>query len=265
MRVICQKSLPLSPWDSAVTARLPGIQPLRTDSFFLQDDAFDGQMGYRDELILQNRDKVFQLNEEAKDAVKELLNLVLVKLNGNRNYYVKDSKVTRPDGEKISLESDNPLVIAGRLVQEDLLILQWDSEIKEHILSGGILCFPALWTLGEKMGKPMSRIHKPVQHYTDKIANLVQRMFNNLKVETPLWRANWYLYDNPELFSPQKEELSQTTRKSFFEGDFWVRVEKQTLFRLPKSNAIVFGIHTFVVGRSELTKAQIDSLKAVKS
>ena len=265
MRLICQKSLPLSPWDRVVTARLPGVQPLRTDELFLQDDAFDRQMEYRDELILKNREKVFQLNEEAKDAAKELLNLVLVKLNRDRNYDVTGSKVTRPDGKKILLECDNPLVIAGRLVQEDLLILQWNAEMKEHILNGGILCFPALWTLGEKMSKPMSRIHKPVPHYTDKISNLVQRMFNNLKVETPIWRANWYLYDNPELFSPQKEELSQPTRKSFFEGDFWVRVEKQSLFRLPKSDAIVFGIHTFFFFRSALTKAQIDSLKKVES
>ena len=89
-------------------------------------------------------------------------------------------------------------------------------------------------------------------------------MFTNLKVETPLWRANWYLYDDPELFTPQKEALSQTTRKSFFEGDFWVRVERQTLVRLPESDAIVFGIHTFVVGKPDLTSNQIDSLKKVE-
>ena len=264
MRLICQKSLPLSPWESEVTARLPGIQPLRTEELFLQDDAFADQMEYRDELILKNRPKVFQLNDVAKSATQELLDFVVAKLNQNRNYKVGGSKITRPDGKTLSTDDDNQLVIAGRLVQEDLLVLQWDSELNEHVLDGGVLCFPALWTLEEKMSKPMSRIHQPVEHYTEKISNIVQRMFNNLKVDTPLWRANWYLYNDPELFSPQKEEFSQTTRKSFFEGDFWVRVERQTLFRLPKSDAIVFGIHTYVVGRSELTSAQVKSLKKVE-
>ena len=109
----------------------------------------------------------------------------------------------------------------------------------------------------------MSRIHRPVQHYTEKISRLVQRMFVNLKVETPLWRANWYLYNDPELFAPQKEELSQATRKSFFEGHFWVRVERQTLVRLPVTGAIIFGIPTFVVSRSRLTLSQIRSLKRI--
>ena len=88
-------------------------------------------------------------------------------------------------------------------------------------------------------------------------------MFTNLKAETPLWRANWYLYDNPELFSPQKERFSHLTRKSFFDSDFWVRVERQTLVRLPKSNAIIFGIHTYVVSRKSLTPKQIGSLKKI--
>ena len=83
MRVICQKNLPFSPWESEVTARLPGIQPLKNGMLFLQDDVFDKQMEYRDELIFKCRKKVFQLNKEAGPAAKELLALVLKKLNTN--------------------------------------------------------------------------------------------------------------------------------------------------------------------------------------
>ena len=38
------------------------------------------------------------------------------------------------------------------LIQEDLL-LHWDDNFQEHILEGGVLCFPALWTLKEKINK----------------------------------------------------------------------------------------------------------------
>ncbi len=261
MRIICQNILPISPWDNAATARLPGIQPLKDKTLFIVDDAFEQQMEYRDYLIKEMRLKVFELNVIAEEAAGELLTLVLKNLRNTPGYSLKGSKVIRPDGKKVSLKDDNELVTAGRLVQEDLLILEWNQNFKEHVLIGGILCFPALWTLQEKMNKPMTRIHKPVEHYTDKISNVVQRMFNNLKAGIPLWRANWYLYQDPELFAPQKEYLSHPTQKSFFEGNFWVRVERQTLLKLPKSGAIVFGIHTFIVHKSSLTSEQMFSLK----
>ena len=263
MREICQKTLPIAPWDKDVTARLPGIQPLKKNTLFLVDDAFNQQMQYRDQLIRKNRIKVFQLNITAQEAAKELLGLVLENLRDSRGYSIRGSKIIRPDRKVVSLKSDNDLIIAGSLVQEDLLILEWNKELREHVLVGGILCFPALWTLQEKMNKPMSRIHRPVEHYTEKVSKIVQRMFDNLQSGKALWRANWYLYNSPELFSPQKEQLSHTTRKSFFEGNFWVRVERQTLFKLPQSNSIVFGIHTFVVHRSHLSSEQILSLKKI--
>ncbi len=98
-------------------------------------------------------------------------------------------------------------------------------------------------------------------HYNEKITRSVQRMLNNLKINKPIWRANWYLYKDPELFSPLSEKFSHTTEKEYFEGDFWVRVERQTLKRLPVSNAILFGIHTYVVNKKQLTLKQITSLK----
>jgi hypothetical protein len=90
-------------------------------------------------------------------------------------------------------------------------------------------------------------------------------MFNNLQTNKPLWRANWYLYQDPELFSPLSEEFSHTTNKEFFDGDFWVRVERQTLMRLPNTESIIFGIHTYVVKKDNLQDIQITSLKRFKS
>ena len=86
-------------------------------------------------------------------------------------------------------------------------------------------------------------------------------MFNNLKTNNPLWRANWYLYQDPELFSPLSEKFSHTSNKEFFDGNFWVRVERQTLMRLPETKSIVFGIHTYVVQKKDLLENQVTSLK----
>ena len=262
MEKICQNFLPISPWEKIVTSRLPGIQPLEhMDLLYLVDDAFDAQISYRDFLIKEKRSEVFYLSDKALPSAQELLGSILTILKNNSKYEIHPDKVQRPDKKIIFLKEDNPIIMAGRLIQEDLLILHWDKTLQEHILEGGVLCFPALWTLKEKINKPLSRIHKPVAHYNDKITRSVQRMFNNLKVDKPIWRANWYLYKNPELFSPLSEKFSHTTQKEYFEGDFWVRVERQTLNRLPVTNAILFGIHTYVVNKKQLTLKQVTSLK----
>ena len=262
MNNMCQNYLPISPWEKVITSRLPGIQPLENiDLLYLQDDAFNSQMSYRDLLIKEKRSEVYQLSKKALPSAQELLESILVILKKNSRYKIFSDRVQRPDNRVIFLNEDNPIIVAGRIVQEDLLILQWNSSSQEHILNGGILCFPALWKLEEKINKPLSRIHKPVIPYDNKVTKSVQRMFNNLKVDRPLWRANWYLYDNPELFTPLTEKFSHTTRKEYFDGEFWIRVERQTLTRLPNTKSIVFGIHTYVVNKKNLNKQQISSLK----
>ena len=81
----------------------------------------------------------------------------------------------------------------------------------------------------KKFNKPLSRIHKPVKTYDPKVTRSVQRMFNNLQTNKPLWRANWYLYQDPELFSPLSEEFSHTTNKEFFDGDFLGKSRKTNI------------------------------------
>ena len=266
MKDICQNFLPYSPWDNIATSRLPGIQPLENkEMLFIKDEAFNAQMSYRDFLIKEKRSEVFYLNKESISAAQELLEFILNILKNNSEYKIYNDRVKRPDNKIIFLNEDNPIVVAGRLVQEDLLILNWNNSYNEHVLDGGILCFPALWKLKEKINKPLSRIHRPVKIYDIKVTKSVQRMFNNLQINKPLWRANWYLYQNPELFSPLSEEFSHTTNKDFMDEDFWVRVERQTLMRLPDTQSIIFGIHTYVVKKNNLLEDQVTSLKQFSS
>ena len=240
MKDICQKFLPYSPWDNRATSRLPGIQPLENkEMLFIKDEAFNAQMSYRDFLIKEKRSEVFYLNKESISAAQELLEFILNILKNNSEYKIYNDRVKRPDNKIIFLNEDNPIVVAGRLVQEDLLIL--------------------------KINKPLSRIHRPVKIYDIKVTKSVQRMFNNLQINKPLWRANWYLYQNPELFSPLSEEFSHTTNKDFLDEDFWVRVERQTLMRLPDTQSIIFGIHTYVVKKNNLLEDQVTSLKQFSS
>ena len=72
----------------------------------------------------------------------------------------------------------------------------------EHVLTGACLCFPASWALSEKLGRPLIGIHRTVPVYQEDLARRVQRMFDVIRVDQPLWRMNALVYANPALHQP---------------------------------------------------------------
>jgi dimethylamine monooxygenase subunit A len=189
---------------------------------------------------------VHDLLPEGQGAADELYARVLARLAGQPGYQVARHTCTRPDGVTVPLDPANPLLTLGRLVQEDLCILQQHGD--EHVLTGAILCFPASWTLAQKIGRPLTGIHVPVASYDARIATSVQRMFNAIRVEQPLWRANSLLYDDATLHQPRTEgaRRPRPVEKTY------VRSERQCLLRLAETRAVIFTIHTYVVRRSTL-------------
>ena len=253
---ICQTELMVKPWMQERTKRLPGVNPLEWKDWLIRDSAFDQQMAYRDHLISDKRNAVFYADSRVQQAGNELLSLVLSHLSVDPAYKVSKADVTRPDGVKVQTQQDHPLVALGRLVQQDFCILQEQDGV--HNLDGAILCFPASWSLAEKAGRSMMEIHKPVVEYTDPLGNRVQRMFHMIRPDTPLWRANYLLYSDPRLFQPRTED----DRRNFESAKSYVRVERQSLVRLPETDAICFGIHTNVVRADTLINEEFEALIA---
>ena len=229
VREILQSRLP---YDVSGADRLPGVQALDPAQWLIRDEAFAGQMAYRDALISTRRDDVLALRPEAEAAARELLSLVLAEAYPD----VATNQVRRADGRVVTIDDTDPMATLGRIVQEDFCILQKQQD--EHALTGAILCFPANWRLAEKIGRGLVGIHDPVDPYDDNIARRVQRLFDGVQVGRPLWRCNALRYDDPDLFQPNRVAPRHGR---------YLRSERQTLRRLPDTRAVVFGIHTFVL------------------
>ncbi len=257
MPYICQDFLPLSPWIKVATRKLPGVQPVKSERFFLVDEVFKLQLEYREKLLNSNRKKVYFSDFDSEEVAQELLNFVLKELRKNELYSFEEQSVRRPDGVIVDLVNEDPLSVAARLVQEDLLLLR--KERFEHILRAGVLCFPASWTLNEKKGKSLTNIHGPVVEYDKNIASRVEKMFSNLRPEVPIWRANYLFYEDYELFQPRLETDERGNPHK--EKLKYMRVERQTLKKLDESEVILFAIHTFVVPYKKLSDHQKQSLK----
>jgi hypothetical protein len=227
---------------------LPGIQPLQTGDYLRVDEAFAGQMALRDGLIAQKLADVHALLPQAEAAAAELYDMVLARLSGVQGYLIGTQSAQRPDGVQVDLDRSNPMVTLGRLVQEDLCILQSDG--REHALTGAILCFPASWTLVQKIGRAMGAIHIPVDSYTPEMAARVQRMFDAIRPDQGLWRMNYLTYADPSLHQPRLENAPRDRAINIEKP--YLRCERQCLIRLPQTRAVVFSIHSYVMRIADL-------------
>ncbi|MBT8408894.1 MAG: DUF3445 domain-containing protein, partial [Alphaproteobacteria bacterium] len=170
-------------------------------------------------------------------------------------FSVRPDHVVRPGGARVPLNPRAPLETLGRLFQQDLCLLQPGPE--GHVLTAAVLCFPASWALSDKIGRPLVPIHAPVPSYTPDIAARVQRLFDGIRPDAPLMRANLLLYDDPALFQPRRQSDPRLPGRS----PGFVRSERQILMRLPESGAVVFSIHTIVVALADLGEAQRADLR----
>ncbi|MES2664705.1 MAG: DUF3445 domain-containing protein [Pseudomonadota bacterium] len=254
MTEIVQTRLPFAPWADPRTRRLPGIVPLDMADWLQVDDAYAAQMAERDRLIRDCPGLVHGLTDQAQEAAAEVYDLILPRLPA-LGFRIDGDQATRPDGVTVAMIRAQPLLTLGRLIQEDICLMQPDGA-GEHLLSGAILCFPAGWTLAEKLGRAMMRIHLPVEKYTEDVGRRVQRMLDLVRVDQPLWRANAH-HSRAALFNPLREDAP----KDMAEGAMpCIRSERQSLIRLPASRAVVFSIHTYLVRLADLTPDQTAAL-----
>jgi hypothetical protein len=252
---ILQDRLPHLPWIDPRTVRLPGILPVEGQNWLRVDEAYAPQMALRDRLIAGQPDIVHALLPEARPAADELFATVLDWLRTAPGFTVTATAVTRPDNVTVALDPDQPLLTLGRLVQEDLCLMQEEGD--EYHQTGGILCFPASWTLAQKIGLPMTGIHIPVPVYDADIARRVARLFQAIRPEQPLWRMNYLTYDDFVLHQPRRigEKRPRPTDHVF------IRCERQCLLRLPVTRAVVFTIHTYVVDAGTVTTDELAALR----
>jgi hypothetical protein len=74
-------------------------------------------------------------------------------------------------------------------------------------------------------------------------------------------RANLIFYGGEDLFNPRPEFESHASGEG---AARFVRVERQVLMRLPRTRAVVFSIHTYMVRPDALTPEQRARLDAVR-
>ncbi len=231
------------PYDTGTARGLPGVRPLKPDDWLWVDDAYAGQMAVRRRLLSERRADVLALDPGALPAAQELLEVALGRMP--EAFTREDDGIRCPDGLRVPLDRTDPLDTLGRIFQQDFCLMEKRGD--QHVLTGAVLCFPASWRLDEKFLHPLTGIHVPVPNYDADIARRVQRLFDGVQPDRPLWRYNALPYADPTLHQPRSEHARRDPVDEA-EAPF-LRSERQCILRLPQTGAVVFSIHTFVVAR----------------
>jgi dimethylamine monooxygenase subunit A len=242
---------PYLPFDGGRFRLMMGLMPLPPAEWIECDSALAHNLAAKRKLLETRHQEVFAALPEAEAPAAELLRLLvdhLLQHQGSAFSRQGDELFNAATGERWDLAQSalHPLDLAGRLVQEDLCLMQQDEAGETYRLSGASLCSPARWRLADKIGRPLGAIHEPVPGYAEKLKRPVDRFFGALLPEKPVWRLNWGIIDDPAPFQPVATHAALAATADTAGERLWLRVERQTLRRLPATGAVVFTIRTHI-------------------
>lgn len=240
------------------------------EHWFDIDEHYRSEMSER-ALVLQNDPRRYLVMPHMQTAAWDALQMYMEHLSsdypqlftlnqtGNRWHWQNhvldiDQHFTFGDPTTLPYE---PLEFISRQVQGDVALL--DQRDGDLFMDAGMITCPADWSLAFDAGMSFKQWHTPVPLAHD--LGIFDRALNyllNIPVDKPVRRLNWTLTINPRMdTSPEtfhewgKDRSSVTTENA---GELvHLRVEQQFMARLPRSNAMMFGIRTYLASMNELT------------
>ena len=223
-----------------------GIKPLEPTEWIDADAGLGSYLDEKARLWAAHRNEVFAAEADTGPAQAELLALLVDHLPARfPPLYRRDGAAIEVAGRRVALDGpEPPLAIAASLVQEDLVLMRRGAE--HWRLAAASLSFPSAWLLADKFGRPMHEVHGPVPGFSEgtRNAQMIERMFDNLRPESGMIRWNWSLFGDGRLFHPDSH--ASGPRFGEASASAWFRLERQTFRKLPVSGDIVFGIRIYL-------------------
>lgn len=232
------------PWVAGPFRWRLNLRPLDLADWFEYGADTDRLLADKAEVLATHRSTVFGALPAATDACAEVLEHVVAHLAAHHPEHLAPI-----DPE------DHPLVAAARLVPEDLVVM---SQVDGRLLcTAGVVCFPNRWDLASKIGQPLQAVHAPVAQLNEQLAGPIDAFFDRLGPGRSFWRLGWGLIETPELYqpldgtAPARRPVPDASAAG--EG-IWVRVERETLRRFPRTGAVLFTIRTHLSRVDELAE-----------
>ncbi|GAM83368.1 hypothetical protein ANO11243_013550 [Dothideomycetidae sp. 11243] len=234
-------------WAYHQTMSLAKMEP---DWWIELEHTYADRIKQRQNLYAKHGGFVMQALPGSKIACKELMEMVLQFLCARYPQYFQLSPTTSPTtlhncilSTTTDLTSTSPLTVLLNNVPEDFAIMLRSPTTGTYSFRAGIICSSLGWNLGTKIGLDLDAIHAPIPDYKAKMSFSMGRYFSKKPTDKPIQRGSWGLEMDTPLFMPPgdpHEKLRDEQNPEHKLADAHLRVDWQTLRRLPLSGAVVF-------------------------
>jgi hypothetical protein len=148
-----------------------------------------------------------------------------------------------------------PLYAAARRVPDDLCLMEKrDGQWRLTALS---LSAGSFFTAEEVIGRSLAELHGPVTGFAERFLVRVQRIFEGLRPGLVLERRNWTILNSPELHTPSSAPIRARIGgidRGQAGAVLHLRVERQTLRRLPRTGGALFTIRVWLAPLADLAQ-----------
>lgn len=181
-------------------------------------------------------------------ACKELMEMCLEFLSARYPQYFRvDKERMIFHNELLKTQTDLratlPLHVLLYNVPEDFAIMIRDPTTGIYSFRGGMIMSALGWNLGSKIGLKLHEIHAPIPEYKEKMQFSMDRYFAKKPTEKAIQRGSWGFEIDQPLYMPPgdpHEQLREIQNPEHTIDRCHLRVDWQTLRRLPLSGAVVF-------------------------
>lgn len=205
-----------------------GLRPIAAADWLIDSPERESRLAEKARLMAQCPALVFQALPGTEAAQAEALETLRAHL-----------RLPSP-----AVESSAPLDAAAHLVEEDLCLLQ--PIAGEYRLTAASVASPSYWRLADKIGKELLAIHDPVPALRARIGTRMRQFFHSLPPGRIFMRGNWFIHASKALFRLPEDLRPPRAGEPFALERLYLRCERQTLRRLPKSGAVLFTIRVDV-------------------
>lgn len=250
------------------------LRPLDLADWIQIGDDYDHEMQRKNDVLAAHYDTVVATLPDVETDCAEVLVALAEHLASTfpQWFAIEDGRIVnvhrnesfplRPDAD--GRWSEHPLAIAGRLVQEDMaLLVERDGR---RVFGAGTVCFPNRWDLRSKLGRTMAEVHEPVSRLNEQLEGPIDDFFARLSTDKPFWRLGWGVLDTDDLYQPLDGTASVPPPVPPV-GDpgtpdrLFLRVERETLRRFPRTNCVLFTIRTYIRPLSHLAARPDDAAR----
>lgn len=154
------------------------------------ENTYRERLHQRKELRRKYGHRVMDSLPGSEMACRELVEMVVQFLCARYPHYFSCDGTTLHNeilGATQNITTSRPLDVLFHHVPEDFAIMIRDSQSGEYFFRAGIICASIGWTLGDKLGLGLDRIHEPVPDYQERMGFSMKRYVGLSCTSNVIW------------------------------------------------------------------------------